>query len=248
MIKEYLDKYEKELKKCIEDLKHKDTWYKQIPNLLTFSRAFFAPFISVLFITGHPIIGAISTALICSTDLFDGKIARKLNVVSKFGADLDAVCDKFMFLWLALPIMINNPVLITNFLLEGIISFINVFGRIKGLDTKTVFAGKIKTCFLSSTLIIGYLVQFFGLSSVLFTVLASMTIGSQVITIDNYIKAYNDMKSKKKIEESLDEKHREEEDSILVDEISDVVGLKREKSCDVKKQKNVVKKRVRKKE
>lgn len=214
MVQEYLKKYKEELKKCINDLLHKETRYKQVPNLLTISRAIGMIPVNILLLNGNITIGiALITALLI-TDFFDGKIARKWNIQSKFGADLDAVCDKLMFLGLAIPLMINNKALIANFMLEGIISYINVLGRINGLDTKTVFAGKIKTCFLSTTLIIGYLTKFFGLNSTWFNILTSMTIGTQVITIDNYLKEYNDMKNKKLIKEQEKEQIINKEEII----------------------------------
>ena len=215
MVSEYLKNYKNEIKKCINDLKHKDTFYKQIPNLLTFSRAIGMIPVNILLLTGHIYTGIGLIVGLLITDFFDGKLARELGVQSKFGADLDAVCDKLMFLGLAIPLMVNTPILIANFILEGIISYINVLGRIKGFDTKTVFAGKIKTWFLSVTLFMGYLFQFFGLNSLWFNILASMTIGTQVITVDNYLKEYNNMKLSKMIDDN-----KNKNDKILDDNIN----------------------------
>ena len=116
-----------------------------------------------MFLMGYPVAGVIATALLCFTDMIDGKLARKWNVVSKFGADLDAFCDKIMFLGLSIPLLVGNPIVILNFMLEGIISLINVLGRINGLNTKTVFSGKVKTWFLLTMLGVGYLVQYLNL-------------------------------------------------------------------------------------
>lgn len=227
MVKEYIDNYIKELKKCIEDIKHKETFYKQIPNLLTFSRILGMIPINILFFTGNTIPAIILTGLILSTDFFDGKLARKYNVQSKFGADLDAVCDKFMFLGLSLPLIISNPILITNFIFEAIIAFINVLGRVQGLDTKTIFAGKIKTWFLSSSILAGYLVKFFSINSNLLSVLSCITLGSQIITVDNYIKEYKRMKRiKEKQEIDITNNQIEESNDNVNKQIND---LKRER-------------------
>ena len=214
MVSEYLEKYRNEIKNCINDLKHRNTFYQQIPNLVTFARAIGMIPVNILLLTGHLYMGIGLIVVLLITDFFDGKIARKLNIQSKFGADLDAVCDKLMFLGLALPLMINTPILVANFLLEGIISYINVLGRVKGFDTKTVFAGKIKTWFLSVTLFVGYLFQFFGLNSLWFNILASMTIGTQVITVDNYLKEYNNMKLSKIIDDNKDKNNKVLDDNI----------------------------------
>lgn len=232
MIKEYINKYREEIGKCIDDLKHKDTFYKQVPNLLTFSRLVGMIPINILFFTGNVVPAIVLTGLILSTDFFDGRIARKWNIQSKFGADLDAVCDKFMFLGLSIPLIVSNPILIVNFVLEGVISFINVLGRVEGLDTKTIFAGKIKTWFLSGTLLFGYLVQFFGFNSSLLAILAGMTIGSQVVTIDNYVKEYKNMKTMKMFENLINEENKqlENEEEIVLEREKDLTKeLRREK-------------------
>mgnify|MGYP003297841932 CR=1 FL=1 len=69
---------------------------KTIPNFLSYIRLLLIPAIAVLFVKGHLgwSIGLI--ALSGLTDLFDGKIARKYNLVTDFGKFMDAVADKIM--------------------------------------------------------------------------------------------------------------------------------------------------------
>lgn len=190
--------YKKEIKKCFDDMKSIKTFYKQIPNLLTVSRALFGPFVSVMFLMGYPIVGVIFTAVLCFTDMIDGKLARKWNVVSKFGADLDAFCDKIMFLGLSIPLLVGNPIILLNFVLEGIISLINVIGRINGLDTQTVFSGKVKTWFLLIMLGVGYLVQYLNVSVNFLNIMSVLTFISQGISIIDYIKEYHILNDEKK--------------------------------------------------
>ena len=197
VLREEID-YKKEIKKCFDDMKSIKTIYKQIPNLLTFSRALFGPFVSVMFLMGYPIVGVISTTMLCFTDLIDGKLARKWNVVSKFGADLDAFCDKIMFLGLSIPLLVGNPIVFLNFILEGVISLINVLGRFNGLNTKTVFSGKVKTCFLLTMLGIGYLVQYLNVPVNFLNIMVGLTVASQGIAISDYIKEYNKLNAQKK--------------------------------------------------
>ena len=188
-----------EIKNAFNDLKSPKTFKKQIPNLLTFSRASLSPISSILFLTGHSVIGVIFTGLLLSTDLFDGKLARKWNVQSSFGADLDAFSDKIMFLWLSLPLIVSNPIVLLNFAFEGAISGVNVVGRMKGLNTKTVFSGKVKTCLLSTMLIFGYLVQFLNLPVSILNTLVGLTFVSQSVAFANYISEYKRM-SKEQVE------------------------------------------------
>lgn len=229
MVLEYLKKYKGEINKCINDLKHRNTFYKQIPNLLTFSRAVGVIPINILYFTGNVIPAIILTGLILSTDLFDGKLARKWNVQSSFGADLDAFCDKIMFLGLSIPLMVNNPIVLLNFMLEGAISLVNVFGRIKGIDTRTVMSGKVKTCVLSLTLIMGYLIHFLNIPVSVFNILVAMTFGSQCVAFCNYISEYKRMN--KEQNESIPMAFEEIKESEITYEREDslVERLKREK-------------------
>lgn len=198
--KKYLEQYKIEVKKCIDDLKHKDTFYKQIPNLLTISRPIGMIPVNILLFTGNIVPAIILTGCLFITDFFDGKIARKYNIVSKFGADLDAVCDKVMFLGLVLPLLISNPILIISLLFEAGIAFVNVLGRMKGFDTKTVYSGKVKTWLLSLTLGVGYLGYLFGISSSLLNLFVGLTTISQGVAMVEYIKRYNELKKEKEEE------------------------------------------------
>lgn len=194
MVFEYIEGYKKEIKKSIEDLKHIKTFYKQIPNLLTFIRLVFALPAGIMYYVNPKIfIGTIS--FLWFTDLIDGPIARKFNIQSKLGADMDAFADKIMFLGSSLPLLGNIPILIFNFIMEGIISGINVFGRMKGLNTKTVFSGKLKTVSLSLTLIFGYLVQYFGMSVSVLNLLIPLTTVLQLVSIKDYISEFKRMDS-----------------------------------------------------
>ena len=189
--------YKEEFKKCLKDFSSFKTFYRQIPNLLTFSRALGAPVISFLFLKGYLRIGIISTLFLFLTDAIDGKLARKWEVESKFGADLDAFCDKIMFLGLSIPLLMSNPIVLINFISEGIISLINVVGRINGLNTKTVFSGKVKTWFLSFMLGMGYLVKFFKFPTFALNLMVGLTFISQGVAVFDYIKEYKIMKKEK---------------------------------------------------
>lgn len=199
MIREYLKKYSDDINSCMNDLKNIKTWYKQIPNLLTVSRPIGIIPANILFFTGHVIPAIILTALLLLTDLFDGKLARKWNVQSKLGADLDAVGDKITFLGLSLPLMISNPLLIINLFLEGVVSGINVLGRLKGLDTKTIYFGKIKMWFLSLTLIIGYFTYFFDTMTSILGLAIGVTSLWQLVVVKDYVTEFIKMNNVSKV-------------------------------------------------
>ena len=75
--------------------------YKWLPNLLTSSRILLVPvFLYCLFADfSHGKLLALIFFLIAAiTDAYDGKIARKHNIVTKFGIFFDPIADKFLVL------------------------------------------------------------------------------------------------------------------------------------------------------
>ncbi|MBQ9228690.1 MAG: CDP-alcohol phosphatidyltransferase family protein [Eubacterium sp.] len=68
--------------------------WNTIPNWLCFLRIALIPVFSVLFIKDHFLWAVIVMAVAALTDLFDGKIARKFNMVSNLGKALDPIADK----------------------------------------------------------------------------------------------------------------------------------------------------------
>lgn len=214
MVLEYIEGYKNEIEHSIEDMKHKETFHKQIPNLLTFIRLIGAIPAGIMYYINTKIF--ISTiSFLWFTDAIDGKIAKKFNAQSKLGADMDAFADKIMFLGSSIPLLSNIPILIFNFMMEGVISSINVYGRMKGLNTKTVLSGKVKTVSLALTLISGYLVQFFGMSTSILNILIGLTSLLQVVSIKDYISEFNRMDKKLKEKRKNNIKTIEESNQTL---------------------------------
>lgn len=72
---------------------------RHIPNLLTLLRLFMIPFYFVVFYSGseQATFYALIVFVVASmTDVLDGYLARKLDVVSKFGTLADPFADKLM--------------------------------------------------------------------------------------------------------------------------------------------------------
>ncbi len=69
-----------------------------VPNLLSASRIVLLPLLYYLLYTGHIIWFYTAYVLIGSTDFFDGKIARKYNLVSHFGKELDSLADLLFYI------------------------------------------------------------------------------------------------------------------------------------------------------
>ncbi len=70
-----------------------------VPNLLSLIRLFLIPVFIAVFFSGDPNAGYIAAAIFLvafMTDVADGYIARKYNLVTKLGRILDPLADKLM--------------------------------------------------------------------------------------------------------------------------------------------------------
>jgi len=65
-----------------------------VPNMLSFLRLVLIPVFAVLYLTGKWLASIIVLAVSTLSDLFDGKLARKLGQVSELGELLDPLADK----------------------------------------------------------------------------------------------------------------------------------------------------------
>ncbi len=68
--------------------------WNTIPNWMCFARIALIPVFTVLFIKGQYLWGVVAMIVAALTDVFDGKIARKFNMVSNLGKILDPIADK----------------------------------------------------------------------------------------------------------------------------------------------------------
>ncbi len=72
----------------------KNKIFKYIPNILTIFRFIFIPIIIYFIFTGNYILGFIFFTISGITDILDGFIARKYNLISNFGKLMDPLADK----------------------------------------------------------------------------------------------------------------------------------------------------------
>lgn len=172
---------------------------KYIPNILTTYRLIISLLIPYLFIDKQYVLLMILLATAVISDLFDGMLARMWNVTSTYGKIADMIADKLLAITSigSFIITINNYFIIL-LILELIIIIINVAYcvKIKNFDgRKSSVYGKIKTFFLFTALLIGFLSYTSGLLNYLIIPLIIITAILQIITtIDYLIKNYKSLK------------------------------------------------------
>ena len=186
--KGFFSEYKEQFKEALTDLKTKGRRYRQIPNILTLLRLTAPLVILPAAVTGNIpfIVGA--TAFFGLTDLADGQIARRCNLTSKLGAELDALADKLFAGTLLLAASVANPALLINVGLEMGIAGINIYQKAKGKETGSTMMGKVKTFALFPLAGAGILSSV--LPPAVLTTLAVTTTGLQGMTIASYLAKY----------------------------------------------------------
>jgi len=96
----------------VEQVNKYDNKYITIPNLLSMFRLCLVPVIVWLYCFEQMYVLTIIFIVISSlTDIIDGYIARKYNMISKFGKFIDPVADKLTQMAIILCLMFRFPIM-----------------------------------------------------------------------------------------------------------------------------------------
>lgn len=175
-------------------------WKKDIftiPNILSLFRLVLIPVYVVIYLNATQmrdyIIAAGILAVSCLTDLVDGKIARKFNMISTVGKILDPVADKATQFTLIICLSIHYPVLwylVAFFVVKE--SFQLIAGLItlrKGrMLTGALITGKICTTVLFVSLTLMILMP--DISRTAVHVIAVVDAVFMLVALVDYIRAY----------------------------------------------------------
>lgn len=147
---------------------------KNIPNILSVFRMFAAIAVLILMLIIDPFTDRILFILLpgvlfglgCLSDMLDGKIARKYNVVSDFGKFVDPIADKILTFFAMLGFMYMGldegfPFMLiaiaVTLLREFIVSSVRMLSAAKGVVVAANIYGKLKTVFQMAALIAYFL-------------------------------------------------------------------------------------------
>lgn len=173
-----------------------------IPNLLTLFRIIMIPFLVVFYIKYHNYKATILVLLLSGiTDVADGFIARRFNMISDFGKLFDPVADKLTQASLALCLWTRFPNMIYVFILMAIketIMFITGYMSVKtsGEMLAAVWHGKLNTV-LIYTVILTHIIWYnipMHTSDILLFIVACMMILSLILYARMNIKKYKEFK------------------------------------------------------
>ncbi len=181
-------------------------WKKEvftIPNMLSLFRLILTPVYVVIYLNAQElsdyILAAAILAVSCLTDLVDGKIARKFNMISTVGKILDPLADKLTQFALILCLAVKYPILWS---ILGLFFVKEVFQLVAGIVNLrrgkmlkgALMSGKICTTILFISLIV--MVLFPQLNPTIITVITVIDSLALLIAFIDYATAYKFRESK----------------------------------------------------
>lgn len=119
-----------------------------LPNKLTIARFVAVPFFIILYVFEFYLWAFILFALASLTDMLDGKIARKYNLVTNFGKIMDPLADKVLVysaFCLMIPEYVPGWMLIIILAREFTVSGMRTVAASEGIVIAAGMSGKIKT-------------------------------------------------------------------------------------------------------
>lgn len=137
-----------------------------IPNILSIVRILLIPVFIVLYLIGRQgeniylMISVAVVALSGFTDILDGIIARKCNMVSDLGKVLDPVADKLTQAAVAICLAIDNPIVIPMFVVFAVKESAMMIGALtlyKSTERRPISAkwyGKMSTVILYAVMML----------------------------------------------------------------------------------------------
>lgn len=173
-----------------------------LPNKLTIFRVVLIPFFLVFLYTdflgrGNLYIAAAIFIIASLTDLIDGKIARKYNLVTNFGKFMDPLADKLLVCSALICLIqlesIPAWVVIIIIAREFIISGFRLIASDNGVVIAASYWGKFKTAFQMLTVIVLILDIPNKVFIILGTVLIYVSLALTVISLIDYIAKNKDV-------------------------------------------------------
>ena len=129
--------------------KEKEFRFKNLPNQLTIARICAIPLFIILLLMGFRVAATVVFLAAAFTDMLDGKIARKYNLVTNFGKLMDPLADKLLTMaaFVCLVELGDIPAWMVIVILgrEFIITGMRQVAAAEGIVIAAGWSGKIKT-------------------------------------------------------------------------------------------------------
>lgn len=208
---------------------------ENIPNILTLTRIVLTPIIIILGLLNKTNL-VIILAIICAlTDMLDGKLARKWNVISKKGAKLDTAADKIFGIGIIISLIRKKHLLIYILILEIIIASTNLYYYYKTNKVESLMIGKIKTTFLFLGIIFCMISLYFKVATNITNGFIYATINLQILSLIRYFINFLNNKNSITVENNLTHQkimNEEIEKTIEINTLTDLMEEYTPKNSD----------------
>ncbi len=171
-----------------------------IPNIISFIRLLMIPFFAIFYFSENienRYIYCIALVVLSGlSDVVDGFIARKFNMVSDLGKILDPIADKLTQVVILLCLCINHPSLLLMFGVLFLKELLTLFAAIYVLSngTKPISArwwGKLSTIVIFITMFYTVLLDVIAISRIPLYLLTFASIICMIISISGYFKMFS---------------------------------------------------------
>ena len=143
---------------------------KHLPNILTVLRLLLIPVIVFYIFTGNYILAFIFFTVSGITDIADGFIARKFNLISNFGKLMDPLADKLTQIATLASLVFTNIIPVWILLIVFLKEFIMICGASflygKDVVVYSKWYGKLATVLLYIAIVISLLLKQFDISGI----------------------------------------------------------------------------------
>ena len=175
-------------------------WKKEIltiPNLLSIFRIALIPVYLHIYLNAEGpdnyTAAAMILAVSCLTDMVDGKIARKFNMITNLGKLLDPVADKLTQLALMICLSVRHRALRFLLLMFLIKEFFQFFAMIASLRHGKALDGALMTGKISTTVLFGSLTLMVlcpNLENWAVNLLTGVSLVFLMLAFGDYVRAY----------------------------------------------------------
>ena len=170
--------------------------FKYVPNILTIIRFLFIPVILYFIFIGNYILGFIFFTISGITDILDGFIARKYNLISNFGKLMDPLADKLTQISVLASLVIVDIIPVWILAIVVFKELIMVIGASflygKDVVVYSKWYGKLATVLFYLAIVISLITKQFGITGfwVNFSLLIyCIALTSTVFSLVMYVKA-----------------------------------------------------------
>ncbi len=165
-----------------------------VPNALTTLRLLMVPLFIVWYLRASYIAALIVFVLACLTDILDGKIARKYNLVTDFGKLTDPLADKLMQVSMLFCLVSSGNLMLWVPIVYIVKELMMVIGGAVLLKKKVVvkanWTGKLATVLLSAAVLLVYPWHDIAWLRTAGNVLVYVSVAATLFAFASYIKIY----------------------------------------------------------